>query len=243
MHELENWVNTNSAWIGIVTGVVGIPLAFLVPWWMRATIKPVWQLRSQTPLLMAGSNAPFVRVTNRQGLETRWPFLSVIRFGNRGKGELKAEAYDGPVRVTFEGRIVGVAIYDPLEIRTETEYEFDANVLTFKPFLLRRDEWFEMQVLTDGKPAMPELKVRVSGHKADVVEVFKQRYELWRFVQFFGIIMAFSSFIIGRMSGSEGAVFVGDSGFWIFMGLCIFAGFRKMKAPRWRNEPKVKYWK
>lgn len=186
---------------------------------------------------MAGNNSPLVTLTNRQGVETKYPFLSVIRFGNRGKGEIKADAYDGPVRVKFaDSRIVAAAIHDGLGIQTETVLTVEDKVLTFKPFLLRKDEWFDVQVITDGRPELPELKVRVAGHKAEVGEMTRKRYEFWQLVQWVAAAMAVTMLIMIAVAGSAGVTGVNAGAFWVSIAVLGIANYFKAKQPKWKNE-------
>lgn len=223
-----------------MTGVLGVILAFAIPWWMRAPIKPAWQLRSQVPLLMAGRNAPFVTLANREGVVTKFPVLTVLRFGNRGKGELKTDAYDGPVRVRFsKSRIVGAAIHDPLSIQTSTVLEFDEKALTFKPFLLRKDEWFEVQVVTDGPLEVPDLKVRMAGHKPELAEIGRKRYEFWRLTEFVSGAMVVTVFITGALAGPQAINGVNIAAFWTALVVLAIANSMKWKLPTWKNEPKA----
>ncbi len=226
-----------------MTGVLGLILAFVIPWWMRAPIKPAWQLRTQMAILSAGVHGKAVTITNVNGHVADYPQLSIIRFGNRGKGELKAADYDGPVKIDFKNRIVGAAIHDPLEVGTRYELSYKDMELTFKPFLLRKDEWLELQVITDGGQDTPALTARLVGHRADVQELSKERYQFWLLTQIVSAVVGVTMFLMFLTAGSdEGAKAVEVGAIWVLLGVYVAANYRKSKAPRWKNEPREHPW-
>ncbi|MCI0142075.1 hypothetical protein KNN17_10840 [Arthrobacter bambusae] len=236
-HHLS-WFDANAGWIGfagLVVGVLGVLTGFIFYWLSRRPKRFGWQLMDQTPILSRSAAGLPIRIIHGDGVEAQFPQLSVIRLGNRGKAEITAHHFDGPIRVSFKrSKLIGAALHDRLGIGVTADITQEGNSATFTPSLLNKNEWFEVQFVTDGDVETPILSARVAGHDTETVEIAEKRRDFWRLVQFI------SGFMFVVISGTN--VFAphdwqppGVAVTLIFGVIYFVAGRRKSKAPTWRH--------
>jgi hypothetical protein len=128
---------------------------------------------NQTPILTADSKGLPLKILYAGEREVTRPNLVVVRFGNRGKVEIRSEDYARPVKVSFaKSKLIGSVLVDELGLDPETETELlqDGNSLTFTPPLLNKGEWIDLQFVTDGPIEVPTVTTRVAGQSGEITE-------------------------------------------------------------------------
>ncbi|MGO4860029.1 hypothetical protein [Arthrobacter sp. 2MCAF14] len=235
---MNQWLADNI-WFGVALSVAGIIAGFYVPRWTRRKVNPAWQLRSQTPLLAVGMDGSALKLLHGEGEEAKHPFLNVIRFGNRGKEEILGRDFDGAVTVSFsKAKLIGAAIHDALGLGTTVELEHKGNSVTFTPALLRKDEWVELQLVTDGAAEVPALQARLADQRAEMVEMSYKRRDFWAFSQFMTGFGFFAFMLLYPFMPSTTQGF-GAFGWLVCLIWFFVASRQKSKSPTWKKEPKV----
>lgn len=237
----QSWFDANAGWVGfagLIIGVSALITGFLFYWWSRRPKRLGWQFMSQTRLPSVGTSGSLAKLVLADGQEVERPNLSVIRVGNTGKAEIPADAFDGPIRVSFNrSKLIGVALYDRLGLGIRAEITQIDNTATFTPSLLNKGEWFEVQFLTDGDAEVPQLVARVAGHDTETADVAEKRNDFWMFIRFFCGFMffavTFASLFLPDTIRAIGVIL--DI---LLISVYFFAGKQKAKAPGWANEPK-----
>lgn len=235
---MNQWIADNQ-WVGIVLGVASIALVFLAPKWQGRKVNPAWQLRSQMPILAAGLSGSDVRILHGEDKEAQYPFLHTIRFGNRGNAEIRERDFDGPVKVSFKrSKLIGAALHDALDLDTTVAFERKENAVHFTPKLLRKDEWIELQLITDGGVVeVPELKARLTDQRAEMVELSNKRRDFWLFSQFMSGFGFFALMLLYPFMPSITQGF-GALGWFVCAIWYVVASKQKLKSPTWKKEPK-----
>jgi hypothetical protein len=213
-------------------------LVFIARRWQGRKVKPAWHLRSQTPLMLAGLNGSALIVLDDDDEEAKRPFLHIIRFGNRGTAEILARDFDGSVKVSFkQSNLIGAAIHDSLGLGTAVSFERKGNAVLFTPALLKKDEWIELQLLTDGVVEVPALKARLTDQGTEMVELSYSVETFWAFSQFmsgffFFAFMALYPFMPATTQGIAALLWF-VSVIWF-----LIASKQKLKSPSWKKDPK-----
>lgn len=174
MDEFLDWLG--AQW-GSLVGVVGVVTGFLFYWWSRRPKKFGWQIMNQTPILSTGSGHLPLKVVF-DGQDVSSPYITQVRLGNTGKIELKADDFDGPVRISFNNSVI-------LQVRNSGRSSEAINPalskpassksISFTPTLLNQGEWIEYQLIMDGELETPEIYARVAGHGSASVDSLAQR--------------------------------------------------------------------
>lgn len=178
----QTWFDANAGWIGfagLIVGVLGILTGFLFFWWSRRPKKFGWQLMSKTPILTADAKGLPLKITYAGQHEVSRPNLVVLRFGNRGKVEIRSDDYDRPVMVTFDrAKLIGATLIDGLHLDVNTALFQEANSVTFIPPMLNKGEWLDLQFVTDGPLEVPKVDARIAGQSGLIDELTRSHKRL-----------------------------------------------------------------
>ena len=103
------------------------------------------------------------------------PYITVLRVGNMGDEEVKADEFDDPITIEFtKGKLLASDVIDKSNPKIKPVFTVDTaypNRVTLKPLLLNGHEWIDIQCVTDGDPGAPEVESRVAGETKSLVEM------------------------------------------------------------------------
>jgi hypothetical protein len=174
----KTWYDDNAAWIGllsVILAIVAIPLAL----WARR--RPY---RSKLLACERISGYSLVQVpANQRGKhplklvygseDVTAPYITVLRVGNLGSEEVKADEFDDPITIDFpRGKLLAYDVIDKSKPKIKpilTEDRDHSNRITLEPLLLNGHEWIDIQCVTDGDPGIPEVQSRVAGETKTMV--------------------------------------------------------------------------
>jgi hypothetical protein len=95
------------------------------------------------------------------------PNITVLRIGNGGKQEIVADDFPEPISVDFgEAKIISFDTSARSNQKVTGTISFDSDnfgKFHFTPQLFNRDEWIELQLVTDGPVVTPKLHARFAG--------------------------------------------------------------------------------
>lgn len=246
MDEFWGWLG--SQW-GNIVGVVGVATGFIFFWLSRRPKRFGWQLMNQTPILTADSKGLPLKIIYSGEHEVMRPNLIVVRLGNRGKVEIPSSDYDRPVRVSFSSsKLIGTQFTDGLELGLKAELTQGDNAVSFTPPLLNRDEWFDLQFVTDGPLEVPSVTARVAGQSGEIGELMHLRKRRWKRTfqiagtVFVGFVLAFvvlGVFEVRFPSAIWNTLFtVAFLDFVVAIGVLPIMG--SPNPPSWSKKPKTK---
>lgn len=132
---------------------------------------------SQTSILSNQSGHLPLKVVF-DGKDVSSPFITHVRLGNTGKIELKADDFDGPIRISFNSSVilqVRLSGRSSTAINPTVLKDASSKSISFTPTLLNAGEWIEYQLITDGALETPHVHARVAGHGSSDTDSLAQR--------------------------------------------------------------------
>jgi hypothetical protein len=176
--DVTAWIDSNAGWIGFGGFVLAIVFGVLSFYFWR---RPH---RSKMLGCERISGYSLVRVAANPGdrhplklvygsHDVTAPYISVLRVGNMGDEEVRADDFDLPITIDFpKGKLLAYDVIDKSKPEIEPVFTVDTahpNRITLKPLLLNGHEWIDIQCVSDGGPGIPEVKSRVAGETKTMV--------------------------------------------------------------------------
>lgn len=132
---------------------------------------------SQTTILSNQSGHLPLKVVF-EGKDVSSPFITQVRLGNTGKVELKADDFDGPIRISFNDSVilqVRLSGRSSEAINPAVSKDASFKSISFTPTLLNSGEWIEYQLIADGPLEAPKVYARVAGNDSSDTDSLAQR--------------------------------------------------------------------
>ncbi|MFB9654774.1 hypothetical protein [Pseudarthrobacter oxydans] len=235
MDDLWKWLGEQ---IDIILGVAGLATGFIFWWLSRRPKKFGWEVLNYTSIVSrVGKGLPLKVVYD--GQDVRSPNLVMLRLGNAGKAELRAQDFDGPVRIEFKsGRLLAASVIDTSVPDISPEFDQNENSVSFTPSLLNAGEWISFQFVTDGPLETPRVHARVAGQTGQITDLVRERQKTWLPVVLTGLALFIVSPILGlTFEATKPLAPVA-----LILGVCAFGlGLYGMdKRLAWARKPKAK---
>ena len=160
---MPEWVTQPGTIIGIAGLVVALIIAYL-QWRPKRLDYLVTVDRDLAPGVEGWPNAS-VRVGDQVLVQPR---LLGLRFVNTGRVAIRKEDFEVPLTIKLGETVVThrVVDFEPLNLRFFARPADDGRALTLDPTLLNPGDWFEYELLLDGKPSSIIIDGRIAGVKA-----------------------------------------------------------------------------
>lgn len=238
MNDIWKWLGEQ---FGNILGILGLITGV---WFFLLSRKPKrfgYQVISKTRILAHQSRALPLQVVY-DGREVSSPNIIVLRVGNTGKAEIRAQDYDGLVEMEFRSsHILSSTVSGQSDDAITVDLGMEGrNAVTFSPPLLNPGEWIELQFVTDGPLEIPKIHSRVAGQSGTASDVEKNRKKVWQSVYWgaLGIMVvtpSISSFLFGKDEVVPAILLLALS-----VGLMIWAGSQMRTSSGWAKQPKEK---
>jgi hypothetical protein len=229
VNDIWKWLGEQ---FGNVVGVLALVTGFWFYWLSRKPKRFGWELISKTRII-SKSSRDLPLTVEYDGLPVESPNIVVVRVGNTGKAELRAQDFDGPVRLEFARSILmSASVSKKLDESITVDFVRADDSISFTPTLLNAGEWIEFQFVTNGDLEAPSIHARVAGQDGRVLDVDKRKraWEPWAVV---GLLIAtMSPFGASQFLGEEGigiGLLVAAAGFLLF----IIAKTQQRLRPAW----------
>ena len=150
----------------VLAGIFGIISSIAVPtvlsiWQQQSKGITLWRVTSRS-LLTSEVGANLTILFNESSVELPWVYT--LRLTNTGSLPIESGDVEKPLTLGFpESRIVHAEITtkEPHDVRAHAIHISDELILSHG--LLNPGDWFEADVLFDGKPSEPAISYRVTG--------------------------------------------------------------------------------
>jgi hypothetical protein len=176
--DVTAWINENSGWIGFAGFVLTILFgALAIYFWRRPYRKKLLGAERLSGYSLVqvqaneGDKHPLKLVYGSHDVTA--PYITVLRVGNMGDEEVKADEFDDPITIEFtKGKLLAYDVIDKSKPNIKPTFTVDTehpNRVTIKPLLLNGHEWIDLQCVTDGNPGVPEVQSRVAGETKSMI--------------------------------------------------------------------------
>lgn len=239
MNDIWKWLGEQ---FGNIFSVLGLATGFWFYWLSRKPKRFGYQVISKTRILAHQSVDLPLQVVYA-GHEVSSPNILVLRLGNTGKAEIRAEDYEGPIKIAFQSSQILSGM-----VSGKSDDAIDADVISsgapnaavFKPVLLNPGEWVDLQFVTDGPLEIPSIHSRIAGQTVAVSDAEKSRKKVWRPVYWGALAVlaltpSISSMLFGEDEAVPAVLLLG-----VAIGLMIWAGRQMRTSSGWAKQPKEK---
>jgi hypothetical protein len=199
-----------TAWGALVGVIVTIIFGYLFYRLQERTKRASWEILSRNRIIRAGESQRKRLKVVYDSTEVENPNLTVIRLGNRGKDEIRAEDWDPPISLDFSpAKIISYDIAKRSVPAIGGQFsDVQDSRISFRPTLLNRHEWFDFHIVTDGELIDPRITGRIAGETHELGNINDEhRFPTWVTVGATILLGAgiaigmFSTFTLGMLSG------------------------------------------
>jgi hypothetical protein len=203
--DIMGWFDANAGWIGFAGLVAAIVFGLLaIFFWLRPHRSKMLGCEriSGYSLVQVAANQPdkhplkLVYGSN----EVTAPYISVLRVGNMGSEEVRADDFDIPITIEFtKGELLAYGVIDKSKPEIEPIFTLDTghpNRITLKPLLLNGHEWVDIQCVSDGNPGAPEVQSRVAGETKSMVGMMYRAEKTRRQLRWLTMLVVIPIFVI-----------------------------------------------
>jgi hypothetical protein len=195
-----DWLGSNWQFVvGTMLGVAGILVGV---WFAKSPSTLDYRVLLIAPLLSRHASKVPITVSH-EGNELEEPYIVQLRVTNTGKRAVRADDYEEPITVRLKGPdlvapFVAGSNVENLVPPNPQDVSFEKNEVAFayRPALMNARDWFEIQMLCDGRPEGVRVTARYADQSRPVANtVTRQGARLFRLLlgadAFFLLLTAF----------------------------------------------------
>lgn len=146
---------------GLIITTIGLAAGVIFFLLQREKKTFDWQLLTDEPIVTSAARDAIggIKVFWGDQTELQHPRLVTVRLVNTGKREIRAEDFDGDVRLTVDPTLVirsAGAVRRKEGMRHTPECAYVAGICNLSAILYNRSDWVDVQLLLDSNPEADE---------------------------------------------------------------------------------------
>jgi hypothetical protein len=237
---VDNWMAENIELVVTVALSVGAIVAtFVVFWWQRKPKHLDYWIMFDAPILSKRASSVSDLKVIMDDQELKAPHIVTVRVINSGKEPVKAEDYRDDITVTYSDGSPSLDASIPKEsspgIAGPPALHVGDRAVSVQPSLLNAKEWFDLQLICDGKPGDIKVAARFVGQTRPMRDLDPAPVAAFFFFVGGAVIMFLSAPLVifdGPETLASACLYAGGALSLLGMGYLMF---RTVRVPREKN--------